>query len=632
MSLRACRWSGRFAACVLAAVVALAVLVTAAGAGAGAVVGEDSGGARVTGAGGSGGSGASWEGAQAMLALPVVPERAFYTPGQSVVVRVEAPAGFSASPGAHVYLEIVHLTEVVARLSQPAGTGTSWAFSWEPPAEPAGYGLAAWIESDGIRVAYGESAFDVAHTWTDQPRYGFLSEFGAWDEAKEREAFALMNRLHLNGLQFYDWQYRHEQLVPPAEEFTDSLGRRLTVESIEGRIRLAREHGMAPMAYTAIYAASPAFYVDHKDWALRDANGKALDFGNGYLILMNPSRGSGWHDHLLDQFRRVLERFDFEGIHVDQYGYPRVAYDHRGQSVVLAQAFRNFIDDAKGLLSREFERSTITFNSVTNWPAAVMARSAYDFNYVEVWSPYDTYGDIERIIREAYANSGGKPTVIAAYVQPEYEATVRLLNAIIFANGGTHIEMGEGDGMLADPYFPKFRRVSPALWQAQVRAYDFIVRYKEWLYGPRETLDASALVRVGGVPVQERPEAGRVHAVLTRVAGADGQAGPDSPEGQGNSPGSGARPDFRYVLSLINFTSASTVAWTAEQPEPALLGELSVTVKLEREPRAVWVASPDGDSAAAVKLSHGASPLPEGGFEVSFTVPRLHYWTVVVLE
>src|SRR5690606_4978785 len=156
--------------------------------------------------------------------------------------------------------------------------------------------------------------------------------------------------------------------------------------------------------------------------ALRDANGKALDFSNGYLMLMNPSRGSGWHDHLLDQFRLTLERFDFQGIHVDQYGYPRVAYDHRGQTVVLAQAFRNFIDDAKTFLRPRFELNTTTFNSVTNWPAAVMAKSAYDFNYVEVWSPYDTYWDIEWIIREAYANSGGKPTVIAAYVQPEDEA------------------------------------------------------------------------------------------------------------------------------------------------------------------------------------------------------------------
>ena len=95
--------------------------------------------------------------------------------------------------------------------------------------------------------------------------------------------------------------------------------------------------------------------------------------------------------------------------------------------------------------------------------------SEYDFNYVEVWPPYVSYGDIEWIIREAYANSRGKPTVIAAYVDPEQEATVRLLNAIIFANGGTHIEMGEGDGMLADPYFPKFRRVSPSLWQARSR-------------------------------------------------------------------------------------------------------------------------------------------------------------------
>lgn len=561
----------------------------------------------------------AWEGSQEVSTLEVVPGRVFYAPGESVVVHVEAPRGFTAPPGASVHLEIVRLTQVVARLTQAADDRTSWTFSWDPPEEPAGYGLAAWIESGGVKTAYGESALDVARRWTDQPRYGFLSEFDAWDEAKDREAFKLMRRLHLNGLQFYDWQYRHEELVPPTKEFTDSLGRGLTVDSIEGRIRLAREHGMAPMAYTAIYAASPAFYVDHKDWALRDANGKALDFGDGYLVLMNPSRGSPWRDHLLDQFRRTLERFDFQGIHVDQYGYPRVAYDHRGRTVVMAQAFRNFIDDAKRALSQEFDRNTITFNSVTNWPAAVMARSDYDFNYVEVWPPYVTYGDVEWIIREAYVNSGGKATVIAAYVEPEYEATVRLLNAVIFANGGTHIEMGEGDGMLADPYFPKFRRVSPSLWQAQVKAYDFIVRYKEWLYGPREVLDAHQLVQIDGTAPPQRPEAGRIHAVLTRLLDPGSAA-----EGAGGGKG--------IVLSLINFTSASTVEWTAYQPEPELLEEVRVAVTLEHAPKAVWGASPDGGSAAVTKLSHTTTSLPEGGFEVSFTVPRLHYWTVVVLE
>lgn len=548
----------------------------------------------------------------ALPELVVALDRAVYAPGERVRVRLEAGPGFTAAPADAAYLEITHLTEVVARL-HGSRTDGGWEFVWQPPPKPAGYGLAAWIEREGEIAAYGESAFDVAGTWTEQPRYGFVCEFGEWDEEKERAAFAKMNRLHLNGLQFYDWQYRHEALVPPGERFTDSLGRELLLSSIEKKIALAREHGMAPMAYAAIYAASASFYLDHRDWAIYDASGKVIDFGDGYLYLMNPARGSGWHDHLINEFRSVLSRLDFEGIHVDQYGYPRVAYDRQGRMIVMARAFREFIDDAKAALSKEFDRNTITFNSVTNWPAAVMAPSAYDFNYVEVWPPYVGYGDIERIIREAYDLSGGKATVIAAYVDPEAEATVRLLNAVIFANGGTHIEMGEGDGMLADPYFPKFRRVSPSLWRAQVRAYDFIVRYKEWLYGPREVLDAAGRVTVGGEPVPARPEAGKVHAVLHRVAAGDG----------------GSR---RYVLSLINFTAAASVEWRAHQPEPPVIKNVPVRVTVDARPGAVWIASPDNPSARAERIPFEVKSTGDGTFAVSFVVPRLHYWTVAVVE
>lgn len=554
----------------------------------------------------------SWLAARPLPEVVVTLDRASYAPGQKVTMRVEPADGFAATPGDVARLEIVHLTQVVAQL---VGTedGAGWKFVWDPPAKPAGYGLVAWVERDGKPVAYGESALDVAVDWTEQPRYGFVSEFGAWDEAKERAAFAKMNRLHLNGVQFYDWQYRHEELVPPTERFVDSLGRELFVSTIERKIALAREYGMAPMAYTAIYAASGSFYLDHRDWGLYDASGKVIDFGDGYLYLMNPSRGSGWRDHLIEQFRQVLRRFDFEGIHVDQYGYPRAAYDHEGGMIVMARAFREFIDDAKEALSREFDRNDLTFNSVANWPAAVMAQSAYDFNYIEVWPPYVTYGDVERIIQDAYEHSNGKATVIAAYVDPEAEATVRLFNAVIFANGGTHIEMGEGDGMLADPYFPKFRRVSASLWQAQVKAYDFIVRYKEWLYGPRKALNASERVTIAGQPAPARPEPGKVHAVLYRAMDDDG-------------------PGRRHVLSLINLSGATSVEWRAHQPEPPVIEDLAVTLTMEVEPEAVWVASPDGASLGASQLPFAVEKAGDDGFVVRFLVPRLHYWTVVAVE
>src|SRR5690606_7712910 len=131
----------------------------------------------------------SWLAARPLPEVVVTLDRASYAPGQKVTVRVEPADGFAATPGDGARPEIGHLTQVVAELVG-AEDGSGWTFVWDPPAKPAGYGLVAWVERDGKPVAYGESALDVAVDWTEQPRYGFVSEFGAWDEAKERAAFA----------------------------------------------------------------------------------------------------------------------------------------------------------------------------------------------------------------------------------------------------------------------------------------------------------------------------------------------------------------------------------------------------------------------------------------------------------
>ena len=127
-------------------------------------------------------------------------------------------------------------------------------------------------------------------------------------------------RYHINGLQFYGWQYRHEQLLPPEDPYTDPLGRRLSLETVTRLIDAAHARNIAAMPYTAIYGATPAFYEQHPDWALFQADGVPFDFGDGFLKIMNPTPGSPWADHLLDQFAQVLDQTAFDGIHLDQYG------------------------------------------------------------------------------------------------------------------------------------------------------------------------------------------------------------------------------------------------------------------------------------------------------------------------
>jgi dextranase len=144
------------------------------------------------------------------------------------------------------------------------------------------------------------TAFDVLSSWTDFPRYGFLTDFSA-SRADPEPVLEKLTRFHINGLQFYDWQYRHDQLLAPSEEYIDLLGREMSLASLRKLVDAAHQHGMATMPYLAIYAASADFWRTHPDWALYDEAGNPIAFGENFLGLMDPSTGSSWSQHLLSE-------------------------------------------------------------------------------------------------------------------------------------------------------------------------------------------------------------------------------------------------------------------------------------------------------------------------------------------
>jgi dextranase len=304
-------------------------------------------------------------------------------------------------------------------------------------------------------LATASTAFDVLDDWTQAPRYGFVSDFRP--ERDDVEAtLAWLTRYHVNGLQFYDWMYRHEQLLPPAETFTDPLGRPLSLNTVRRLIAAAHARGIAALPYTAIYGASPTFQTAHPEWTLLDAEHQPLLFAGDFLRIMNPAAESPWRAHLLREFEQVLEQTAFDGVHVDQYGDPKEGYDAQDRRVDLALVFPDFIRASKEVVQRHRgKRGTVIFNAVGNWPIETVAPSDQDVVYIEVWPPHTTYEDLHRLIVAGQRLSGGKPVVLAAYLDPAWCPNVRLTDAVIFASGGFHIELGERRGMLADPYFPK---------------------------------------------------------------------------------------------------------------------------------------------------------------------------------
>lgn len=549
--------------------------------------------------------------------------KGWFRPGEDATwtLRLGALATADSQPlRATVLYRITRLEQLVEEITMPIEVpvqGGSWTVGWRTPAQPAAFGL-DWevVGEDGGRLASGSSAFDTAVRWTDIPRYGFLSDFAPNTERLSRRVEELA-RYHLTGLQFYDWMYRHDSYLPPTPIFVDPLGRTLSLKVVKARIEQARAMGMAPMAYTAVYAASPEFFRQHSEWALYRASSQPWQLGENFLYIMNPARGTPWHDHILAEFRSVMG-LGFDGIHVDQYGDPKTAYTRVDAAMDswadLAPVVRDFLDDAKDAV-RPLDDGTILFNAVNDWPTPQVAEAAVDAMYVEIWPPNDSYTDVIDIIHRSSTLSGGKAVVLAAYLPAENPASVRLFNAVAFSHGAYHLELGEGDGMLADPYFPKYQRMSPDFQEVTARYYDFIVRYRDLLYG-----DVTAKR-----PPQDWPVHGRVE-----VSGATATSSGSFEDGIfyfGRQVGGDVD---RKVLHFINFTGNPSLHWRADKRQPKRLVDLTITVRSEVEVRRVFWATPD-ESGKPQSLPFEAK---QAGSEtvITFRLPSLEYWSMVWFE
>lgn len=536
-------------------------------------------------------------------ALTIQPDKAFFRPGEPVTFTV------TASQGERVEAIVTHLLDEIVRLDAPLENGRA-TLSWQPPAEaPRGYGVTLHVlDASGAEIVAASTAFDVLGNWLQAPRYGFLSEFSP-GRGDIDATVAWAARYHLTGLQFYDWQYRHEQLLPPTDPYTDLLGRRLSLDTVTRLIGAAHARNIAAMPYTAIYGASPAFHQQHPDWGLFQVDNVVFDFADGLLKIMDPTPGSPWADHLLDQFAQVLDQTAFDGIHLDQYGAPKTGRNRAGEPVDLAEVFPAFINQAAALVKEKRDGGAMIFNVVGNWPIETVAPSDEDAVYIEVWPPYRDFMDLHQIITQAQMLGGGKPVIIAAYIHPNNAPNVRLANAVIFGSGAYHLELGEPGGMLADPYFPKFGQMKPEMQAAMQRLYDFVVRYEEVLgVGTRDATEASVgALAIDGVKTDGTLSKNRV-AVIVR---------------QG---------DGRETLSLVNFMGLAHGKWLETLfAGPQLQRDLAVTLRVERPVERVWLASPDAADIAPQMVEFEAGDDADGAF-IRFTVPSLDYWTMIVLD
>lgn len=558
-------------------------------------------------------------------------EKSMYAPGETAVVCLENLPAEATALRARLY----SLERCVWDWQLPASKRFPLSL---PDADGRGYALeieALDEEQNVLTSAF--TAVDVSSSWTKFPRYGYVWDFtpSADAESKADE----MARYHLNGVQFYDWQYRHHRpLADDLSGWRDWSGRWISGDTVRAYLRAAHDRGMACMAYNMIYAANETYLTDgsgvQADWRLVRANGADftcdMDAKLGpvgvlqYFNLLNPD----WQNYIFAQENRVFEAFDFDGWHGDtigENGPMRTAdggplgYDADGKPIYLVKdGYTAFLNAAKAAIGDKY----LAFNPVGAQGIENVNVSAVDVLYTEFWPwdrnangrLYDDYYTLHRAILGACEQSGGKSLIVAAYVNyrnPKAAfnpATVRMLDCVVFASGGSRIELGNGGNMLSDEYFPADgkKRMDDGLRSAVGRLYDFLVAYENLLRDGQRPV--SRTVRLENLPV--------------------------STDGRSDTVWCFAKADSSTeIYHFLNLTGTDDGWRDEEQTKKPPIAHENVKTRLYTDypVREVWLASPDGESPLPLPLEFQTGRDANGAY-AEFTQPALEYWNLIFLR
>ncbi len=467
----------------------------------------------------------------------MVPTKARYGPTDDITVRIHLSAQWEG-------VDCLDVTITLFRLGHPVGDSVTQTVD----ADSSGILTVTVAESAGRRQhgglicrcalrgkaqtagPRGEVVYAaVAGQEGDEGvcRYAFVSNFQKGVDVEDVAEW--LASMHVTHVQFYDWMYRHEELVPESNDYSDALGRPLHLPTVRAMVEACHERGIKAIAYGAVYGAGKTFLDEHPDWALRRGDGTPCTLVD-WLYIMNPARGSPWRKHLVDQYASAVASLGFDGIHMDAYGRPKRAYDSGSTLVDLAAEFPSLIIEVWKRLERIGNRApTLFFNAVNNWPTAALAQTPVAAPYVEVWPPHTTYRDLVEIVREN-RRIHKKTPILAAYLSPfDPERTANpaaMTNAnwallyaaaVIHSAGATHLVLGEAASILYHPYYVTHRRLSIEGERLVRRYWDFATAYSDLF------LDASVVdltrdhahgpddeFSFAGAPTSAYPVAGRV--------------------------------------------------------------------------------------------------------------------------
>lgn len=540
--------------------------------------------------------------------------KAFYRPCETVRFTISG----SVPAGAFVRYKYLGTT-----LSTLPISGNTW--TWLPPSDDyTGYMAEIFGTSGGSEVIYYTIAVDVSSDPSKFVRNGFLSSYGNLATDTIVNNMARLNRYHINYVQFQDWQFDHHRplagtIASPAATWKDIANRTNYKSTVLAYLNSAHGYNMLALHYNLLYGAlndAPADGVLDQWYLYKDASHttkvvKTLNSPfKSNIWLTNPAN-TDWQNYIAGKTADAYSVYPFDGYQVDQLGGQGTVYNYNGNTVTLTSTFAPFLTAMKTAAPDK----RLVMNAVGQYGQSQIATTNVEFLYTEVWDPLKTFSDLASVITSNDALvSNAKRSVLAAYMNYTYANTgtyfntpgILLADAVIFAFGGAHLELG-GDHMLCNEYFPSSKlKMNTALGYAIVSYYDFMTAYQNLLRGNGTTITPSLRCTNGLLTTNNWPPVSGKVAVMGKHVGT------------------------RDVLHLINFTNANTLNWRDDNGTQAAAVAISnpkFTFTASGTVQKIWMASPDLDGGAAKSISFTTS-----GSDVSFTLPSLQYWDMVVVE
>lgn len=372
-------------------------------------------------------------------------DKSTHKPGKQATITAEA------STAGTVHFSVSHLgTEIDSGDATVENGKATWTYT-TPSEDGQGY-LVTATGGDGT---HAETAIDASTSWTRFPRMGYLSHFKptapeGTDGHTTYEAFLfqkpqdyidkLSRDYHINALQYYDWQYRHEQPVATGDLadkwplwYRDTYASKKTITDY---IQDAKNANMGSLAYSMAYAANDNYDTNtiKDEWRLREDDGsywvrdlgeqwwvptpKGVDKPKSHQFMMNVNN-EDWRTYITGQYTAQKTEFKFDGTHIDTLGQTSKK-DASGNPVDLTDGLAALVDDTYKNVGGQ-----VGINLPDGAGSEKINKASAAYMYTELWDHNETNAQVASYLQSARNNAGNKPQIVAAYAN-NYNPTISL--------------------------------------------------------------------------------------------------------------------------------------------------------------------------------------------------------------